>query len=370
MDEIERRLELANQRLKAGSVGVKLYIRGRSEKWLYLRATFPPKPESKRKQPYQQWLALKMRAQTGTIKEAELTARAVGLDLARNTFDWRKFSDWDDAKTEPKTIDHWIEQMERLWWATRDKDNPSHHNTWRVGYSSCLKWLPPKEELTEALLIDWVYEHSEPGSRRRVQYVTCAQRLLKVAGLPDSVMLKDLCGGQSIKPVNPRSLPTDAEIVQKRGEIKDEAWRWVFSVLATYGLRPHEIAFLDWSQYPTIRTHARTKTGERAIEPLYPEWAEWCKDVPDLEWDENNDKNGTKVTKWFKRHIGWSAYNLRHSYVRRCVEFGLPVDLAARLLGHDTSLHVAVYQQWIGEATHLNAIRNVIKKSEKTAPSQ
>lgn len=368
MDEIERRLQLANGRLLAGNVGVTLYVRGRREQWLYLRATMPPKPGSSHTRPFQQWLALRMRAQAGTIKEAELTARAVGLDLARGVFDWRKFSDWAEEEAEQRTIGHWLSEMERLWWATRDRSNTSHQNTWRVGYATCTRSLVVGDELTEQGLIDWVIEHSEPGTRRRGHYVTCAQRLLKTAGMPNSATLKELGSGYSTKPVNPRDLPTDAAIVQVRDGIQDENWRWIFSVLATYGLRPHEVAGLDWSQFPTVRTHDRTKTGKRAIEPLYPEWAAWCETVPAIEWGTNNEKNGARITQWFKHHIGWSAYNLRHAYVRRCVEFGLPVDLAARLLGHDQALHIRTYQAWIGEAVHLNAIQEAIRRAGRSAP--
>lgn len=70
--------------------------------------------------------------------------------------------------------------------------------------------------------------------------------------------------------VNPRSLPTDAQIVAWRDSLPSGSWRWVVGMLACYGLRGHEVFRLDLVDFPVVRGLVG-KTGARFIYPLYPE---------------------------------------------------------------------------------------------------
>ena len=58
--------------------------------------------------------------------------------------------------------------------------------------------------------------------------------------------------------------------------LKNLGWRYVYGLLAAYGLRPHEVWFLDLAEFPLIRVRESTKTGSRAVLPLHERWAiEW-----------------------------------------------------------------------------------------------
>lgn len=368
MNEIQRLLRAANERLKLGKIGVSLVVQGKGD-WLYVRGTFPPRPGSNKDVPYQTRIALGIQAlDHRAIKRAELTAKQIGLDLNIGAFDWRKFSDFAEPQT--KTAADWIKEYEEKWWRTRDRSNPSHQNTWKRGYRSCLSQLPDKP-LTEDLLIDWIVGNSRVDTRRRGHYITCAAGLAEMAGIP-TAEIRRLGGSYGIKPINPRKLPNDAAIATIRKSIADPGWRHVYGLMATYGLRNHEVWRLDFRDFPIARVDHNTKTGARPIKPLYPEWAkEWELDkgtLPDHNQDGSLEYLGALVTRWFQHNLGSSPYDLRHSYARRCAEFGLPSNIAAKLMGHSTRMHEIVYQCWIGEQAILGNVDKAIARADRPMP--
>jgi integrase len=81
-----------------------------------------------------------------------------------------------------------------------------------------------------------------------------------------------------------RRIPTTAAIEEWLDQViaEDPLWGWVFAMIATYGLRPHEVWHIDGlpdaDGLITIGVAARhikvTKTGFRAAVPLPPAWVE------------------------------------------------------------------------------------------------
>lgn len=372
MDEICRLVELANQRLKSGGVGLTLEMQGKGN-WLHLRGTFPPKPNDKRTRPYQTRVALKLRAMNReSVKQAELIAREIGLDLNLGRFDWRKFSDFEDDPQSRKIAD-WIQEYEKQFWSQRER-NSSSENTWQRGYLSCLKRLPLDQPLSTQVLVDWIIENSEPKTRRRGHYVTCARGLSELADLPVEAF-KKIAGGAGTKPCNPRLLPADEQIAELREGIADPGWQWIFGVMAAYGLRNHEVFFLDLENFPVVRVRKEAKTQERPVKPLYPEWAEqWH--LGELIYPRKitllpgmgNAQLGAKVTTWFERRMPFLPYNLRHCYSRRCTLFGIEPSTAARLMGHTLRIHEVVYKAWVGEKVYLDAVDRVLSRSDRPLP--
>jgi integrase len=156
----------------------------------------------------------------------------------------------------------------------------------------------------------------------------------------------------TIAEVQPRDLPTDEYIAACFKQIKNPQWQWAYGVLATYGLRNHEAFYLDMSKFPIAQVQ-EGKTGFRQVWPLMPEWAE--------EWDLANIKRppvtgachadfGSRVTKFFAQTtLGFNAYDLRHAWAVRAIRFGLASPLAARQMGHSTSVHDQTYHLAINE---------------------
>lgn len=103
--DFQGRLNQANGRLVSGKVGVKIEVKGNR---LYLRATLPPKPDSPKRQPHQQRLALGYYANPAGISLAEAEARKVGALLDCKEFSWEPYL---KASGQALTITHWIERL-------------------------------------------------------------------------------------------------------------------------------------------------------------------------------------------------------------------------------------------------------------------
>lgn len=340
-------IEAANRRLKAGRIG--LSIEGRGGK-LYLRGTLPPKPGSDRTSPYQQRVATGLPNNAQGIRRAEDKAKLWGAQLALGEFQW-------ESDRPSGSVADWLNKFERHYWATRSRTNASE-NSWKV-YEQVFRWLRAGP-LTEEALIDCVC-HSKPGTRSRQRYVMVCSKLARFAGLPEG-KIKGLRGDYSSRGVEPRELPTGEQIEAAWEGIKNPGWRWVFGMMAAYGLRNHEVFGLDLSEWPTIWTHPKTKTGRRFVYPVPPHWLikfdlesyqlpklKELEKIPDS-WDFS--ALGSKVSVYFKkRQIPFNPYSLRHCYARHCFEAGLRTDLAAKLMGHSLKLHTETYRQFWDEAT-------------------
>jgi integrase len=129
-----------------------------------------------------------------------------------------------------------------------------------------------------------------------------------------------------------RDLPSDAEIAKHRSLLVDDPEAlWVYGMMATYGLRNHEIFHLDLSNIEEdgqIQVLNRTKSGSRKVWPCFPEWVEmWNLGdpfVPKMRRDIDSYRNsylGDKIYRLLEP-IPFAPYNLRHAWVRRIFEYG------------------------------------------------
>jgi hypothetical protein len=85
--DFEARLKQANTRLKGAKVGVSICtIPGRDR--LYLRATFPPRPGSRKTEPHQQRMPTGYRTNPAGLRMAEADAKVIGVQLERREFSW------------------------------------------------------------------------------------------------------------------------------------------------------------------------------------------------------------------------------------------------------------------------------------------
>jgi integrase len=160
------------------------------------------------------------------------------------------------------------------------------------------------------------------------------------------VNFKSLAGTYSPRRVAPRDLPDDQAIAAWFHQLPAGCWQWAYGVLATYGLRNHELFHLDFSKFPVLLVQ-EGKTGSRRVYPIYPEWAtQWELEnvnLPQCTGKTNSDL-GNRVTHAFKRlDIPFRPYDLRHAWAVRSLEFGLDVSLAAAQMGHSVQVHTDLY---------------------------
>jgi integrase len=221
------------------------------------------------------------------------------------------------------------------------------------------------------------------GSRSRKQCATSLSVLAKFLEhkLPEDWKL--MAKGYGLNKASFRNLPTD-EIIENLWEnIPNKSWKYVFGLMATYGLRNHEVFFCDLSSLTNsgdkiIRVLPTTKTGEHQVWPFHPKWIdkfELCKlgKDPELLPKINRDLRvttlqniGKKITDQFKRYsLKIKPYDLRHAWAVRTIFYDLPDTVAARMMGHSVSLHTQTYHHWITKRDQQQAVNNALSKYKK-----
>ena len=345
-------VEEANARLRAGKIGLSIIITGNK---LYLKGMMPdPKNPGKRKR---RELALKINANLAGIQAAEEEARRASFQIARGqqpVFTFRATK----AGPEERTLKDWIESWESAY--RKRRGDQFNAKTWEKDYLFVYRKLDFGRTWDDDYLVEFVERQTKPATRSRVRFVNAIRALAKHAGR--NLELEGMARGYEAAKV-PRILPDDEEILKIYEKILDVRlpdWAWVFGTIATYGLRPHEIYRLDWSKLEkgekkSVRILEHSKTGDREIWPVWPEWIDKFNlrepMLPPYKGDRGDDNQilGHKVILKFKRDIGvpFPLYNLRHKYAVRCIAFGVSDTMAARWMGHSVEVHRKTYQRWL-----------------------
>jgi integrase len=345
MPKLDYNLDAVNNRLREGKVPVRLKQRGST---ISLRATLPPPPAAKPTADGRQIIALGLPANEAGFKQAELKAKELGLQMVQGKFDWAMWLSEKRLVSEmPASIA--IAEFETENRAIRKLKDATWDNHW-LKY---LKRLPQDKPVDTEILLKLALETQSDSHARK----ECCNVLQAFADFLElKIDLKKYRGNYGGAKVKDRDLPTDEEIAYWYTQIPNEAWRWIYGILASHGLRPHESFFSEWSKDGLWVQ--RGKTGRRLVyEPLYPEWVEqWgLADIklPNITVKEDDyDDLGCKITRQFKRYgIPFTAYDLRHAWaIRASVTFGFPVTTAAALLGHSPEIHLSRYHKHISLA--------------------
>jgi integrase len=279
MSKIEQRIKEANGRLRSNNYDINVQQIGSR---LYLRATLPPKPQSTRINWHQQRINIAVASSDG-VKLAEKSAKILRLQLDTKTFDWS-----DYMELECKVISQIIEEFEKDYFQRRAKNFKSE-STWRVEYATVFKTLDFNSPLTAEILKTAILA-TVPDTRTRKRFCSTLGALAKFARI--NFDPSKYSGNYSPKSRKPRDLPTDKLIVECYSEIEDYKWQWVFGMLATYGLRNHEVFFLDLKELMAgnkILSVLQGKTGYRRIWPYHPEWFDQFGlqnvKIPDINWN-------------------------------------------------------------------------------------
>lgn len=357
-----------NERLKTAQIGVSVeQISNR----LYLRATLPLKPKSAKTKPYQQRIALGIYASKDGFKRAEAEARLLGGLIACKNFQWDAYLKIPAGESlEAETIENLIARFEKFYFDTRDR-NSQTQTTWNIDYWRVFQKLPQHEILNAENILKAVVA-TAPDTKTRKRTCMALSALARFAQV--EINLKPYKGKYSPRLVTPRDLPTDTAIAKVFYEIESPDWRWVYGMLATYGLRNHEVFRLDFRAIAQgdyiINVSENSKTGSRSVWPCYPEWFEEFElqnvTLPKVDLNQSNAAIGHVVTTWFHRHaIGFAPYNLRHCWAIRTLEFGLDISLAAQQMGHSAKVHSELYHHWISHRYHQRAFELMVKKSNR-----
>lgn len=369
---IDERIADANRRLKIAQMGVQIERRGQK---LSLRGTFPPRPATHRLKPYQQRISLNLPATPTGVKQAEQEAKVVAAKLIQNTFNWRDYLPVIDGKRLSQL--EFAEKLEafRLEFLSQARGLPaSAQANWENAYAPYLRKLEqvvikaPPLSLAEAI---YKTVESVPSHTRGRQ--TCCTALAAFANYLNVELprdLKDYWGTYTATSAQARQLPSDQEIVAIYNTIPNPAWQFVYGIMATYGLRNHEVFFCNYQNLvsgdpeASIEVLETTKTGYHEVWPFHPEWVDHFDlrslNIPNVNTDLTQTtlkRLGQLVSTQFRRYgIPFLPYDLRHAWAVRTIHAGLPDTVAAQMMGHSVAIHTRTYHRWLSRRDQQRAV--------------
>lgn len=355
-------LDAINRRLKAAKMRVQVQLRGDS---LYLSATLPPKPGSGKTKPYQQRIALGIKASAEGFKQAELAAKELDVQLTKGLFKWEQPQEPSKELTTDDAValfeQHYFEQRGRTGKTETTFDN----------YADAFRRLPKGQLLTPKALIEAI-ETQKPNTRGRQAYAQALKMLANHFSI--ELDISKLKGNYSPKKVNPKTLPSDLEIQEAVKLFTYEPYKWVYGMMAAYGLRNHEVFFIDHDLLikEGICHVLAGKRHDGKVWPLYPEWVDYfdLKNIrlPDIHGKTHSDY-GERVSRAFNRaEIPFTPYALRHCWARRAIEMGLDSQLAAKQMRHAHSIHVTIYAAWLDDEVHKRAYDRILDNPNRPKP--
>lgn len=385
---LDKALNQVNQRLKAGKLGLQVERRGDR---LNLRGTLPPRPGSPKLRPYQQRVPLKLPATKTGLKQCEQTAKIIAAQLLQDIFDWRDHlgpaAGWRMGGADLSTQ---IDAFKQYFFATRSAETSraSLNTTWEKAYVPYLRKLHATvERHRELSLPEAIYatvQGTQANSRSRQICCTALGAFADFLNLELPTDLKTFWGNYGNSQTQIRELPSDAQIVEVYDGLKNPRWKYVYGMMATYGLRNHEVFFCDTpcklphqtTSGPEIIVHETTKTGRHEVWPFYPEWVERFDllngELPKINTDLSTttlQRVGQQVTTQFRRYkIPFSPYDLRHAWAVRTILMGLPDAIAARMMGHSVQVHNRTYHRWITHRDQQAAVETALAKNKLQAP--
>lgn len=349
-------VDAVNSRLRSAGVRLRLRVKGNA---LYVRGQFPAKVGDGMS-PKRYDHPLRLPASKDGLKRAERLINVMAEALTNGSFCWSHYID-DRHSSEAKPIAQLVEEFKAEYFRTRKgKKRQLTEETWANTWAGTFNKLPQDIPINEALVLAVVCSTPE-GSRNRELACQRLQRLVEFAGLE-----MDLSIYRGDYEPEPRDIPSDELIIEWRDRVPNEAWQWVYGMVATFGLRPHEVFACDFIDPLTLKVHQGTKTGTRTTRAILPEWAErW--NLIDVKMP-NVKVRGRQCGQLVSRQFGVDRYNLpmrpydlRHAWaIRASVAKGLPVSVSAKMMGHSVATHTRVYHKWLSDAEAERVYRSLI----------
>jgi integrase len=354
-------LAAINQRLKAALCPLRLRQRGNA---LYLRGTFPPKPGTEHTGSRQYDISLGVLASADGLRRAYLEAQQVGTLLAMGQFTWERFL--GEKQPEQLAISTLIEQFQAHYMATHQLSE----DTWKRHWLNIYKRLPQDEKLTSAVLLQQVLA-TAANTRDRKQTCDKLQKLADFANC--AINLKSYQGSYSASnPTEVRDPPANGIVQEWRDRVPNQSWQWFYGMVATFGLRPHEVFFCEFETPRRLKVN-QGKTGSRTVRPYFPEWVDlWdLTDVhrPAVTGRTNREYGERAATQFLRYEMPFAPYDLRHAFaIRLSLDFKLPPAIAAKEMGHSPATYLRHYQRWISGAEQDTFYERIISDPSRPFP--
>ena len=377
INDINRKFLINGSKLKIEKRGGKLNIRGSL-----------PSKENKNIQKVQR-ISLGIDADTDGLEEAKKKLQLINLQLELNQFEWRN---WITSSIQEgnKTYEFFIKEIsefEKNFFLKEHRNehlNSARKSTWNSSYKPYIKRMINIYKKNDNKDINHIFlstlKSYQEGSRSRKQCGTSLNVFADFLKLSLPSEWKSLSRGYGIKKASFRDLPDDNLIEELWRNIPNKSWQYVFGLMATYGLRNHEVFFCDLSSLKNsgdkiLRILPTTKTGEHQVWPFHPKWVDLFElsslgndpnQLPKINRDLRKttlQNIGKRITDQFNRYsINIRPYDLRHAWAVRTIFYDLPDTVAARMMGHSVSLHTQTYHHWITKRDQQKAVNNALLK--------
>ncbi|HYP04070.1 MAG TPA: site-specific integrase [Cyanobium sp.] len=359
-----------------------------------------------------QRISLGLPASEMGVAQALLQLERVRRQLESGTFCWGDWprrpasggfpfpADPSGAKTgetrSSSGLQEGVEAFEIAFFADpRRRRRPAgSRTTWSAAYRPYLRRLVamaadfPGGGALELPLLERVLESYCLASRSRQQCGIALGALARHQGLALPADWSERSGGYGLHAARFRQLPSDPEILELVEGIPNPAWRLAYGLMATYGLRNHEVFFCDCSALApggdrVLRVLPTSKTGEHQVWPFQPDWVRHFGlerlgldrvALPPVSTDlrlTTLQQVGRRVAEQFRRYdLPITPYDLRHAWAVRTIHIGLPDTVAARMMGHSVAIHTRTYHHWITRRDQQQAVDAALsRQSGGAAPA-
>ena len=385
---LDAALRAHNGRLAAAGVLLRLERRGQR---LGLRGPLPCRRGSGTQRV--QRISLGLAADAEGLELACGHLRQVHQQLQQHRFRW---SDWSSDAPSPAAGSAAAPRLDATSAVTRFEQgffsdprrrrNPAgSRTTWTSAYLPYLRRL--QRVAAEGglplgvSLLEQVLESYPLASRGRQQCGTALAALARQLELELPPDWGERAGGYGLHAAQFRQLPSDGQILDWLEQIPNPGWRLAYGLMATYGLRNHEVFFTDLSALApggdrVLRVLPTSKTGEHQVWPFQPEWVErfelgrlGCDRslLPPVSTDLRRttlQQVGRRVAEQFRRYdLPLTPYDLRHAWAVRTIHIGLPDTVAARMMGHSVAIHTRTYHHWITRRDQQQAVDAALARS-------
>ncbi len=397
-------VDQANQLLARSGTSWRLEVRGRR---LGLRGPLPPREGTAQAPLTIQRLSLGLEACEASLPQAFAHLQTVREQLSQGAFSWGAWQRSKGALTPvpsrpadappppapavpPLELEEAVASFERAFHQDprRRRSPAGARSTWRAAYKPYLRRLlalgaqrQRRASLTPELLLA-VLESYPLASRSRQQCALVLGALARQREMPLPADWQELGRGYGLHAARFRPLPSDAQILRVVEQIPNPRWRLVYGLMATYGLRNHEVFFCDFSAMApggdrVLRVLPTSKTGEHQVWPFQPEWVELfaldrlgCdpEGLPPVDTDLRRtslQRVGQRVSEQFRRYqLPLTPYDLRHAWAVRTIHIGLPDTVAARMMGHSVAIHTRTYHHWITRRDQQQAVDAALSRRQ------
>ena len=385
--------------------GVRLRLEQRGQR-LNLRGPLPCRTSPGRNRV--QRLSLGITASEEGLQEARQLLHLVDLQLRRDQFDWDQWGGQGPGRGQHNTkngissveeqagphaaattaagLSRQLQSFEESFFRDpqRRRSPAGSRTTWSSAYRPYLRRLQGIAEerglrLGTELLALTLSSYAD-GSRSRQQCATSLAALARHLTIPLPEDWRAESGGYGLHRARFRQLPSDGQILEAVLRIPNPGWRLAFGLMATYGLRNHEVFFTDLSALApggdhVLRVLPTTKTGEHQVWPFHPDWVERfqlqqlgqnpallpgvCTDLRRTTLQQV----GRRVAEQFRRYaLPLTPYDLRHAWAVRTIHIGLPDTVAARMMGHSVAIHTRTYHHWITRRDQQQAVDTALAR--------